>query len=240
MIRHRNSLVVYNTIDEALADEQQLLEDIVAGTDESACFIWSANQCLVVPYKLTHNKYFEEAVKASESLGWPVYVRQTGGGITPQGPGILNISLGLANTTGRPFSIAESYGIICDPIIDELASQDIKGYCSSVPGAFCDGDYNVVVDGRKLVGTAQRRSRVKGQNGQQALFAHALLIYEANIKEITKAVNQLNSLLKLEQRVDSDAHCNFETLDLKVNQNSTAEKLTRNLIKRYRKIKNFS
>ncbi len=190
-------------------DEQNMFKRVTAGSSDDTGFIWSTARCLVAPQSISRNRYFAEASQASAVLGWPVHVRQTGGGVTPQGPGILNVSLAFANTADNRLSIADSYRIICNPIITELCLLGIDAYCSSVTGAFCDGRYNVVVDGKKLAGTAQRWSRMKKHARQKVILVHALILYDTDLEEITEAVNRLCRLLKQEQRVTSGAHCNF-------------------------------
>jgi len=61
----------------------------------------------------------------------------------------------------------------------------VTGTTGAAPGAFCDGKYNVLVDGRKIAGTAQRCTR-RGPGG--ALLAQAMLIVDADPAELTSAV----------------------------------------------------
>lgn len=204
-----NAITTYTSTADALDHEKHLLAQVTAGSLDQACIIWSANQSLVVPYKLRHHARFTEASKASSDSGWPVYVRQTGGGVTPQGGGILNISLVFANRSGKSLSITDGYWLICNPLIAELKSLGVRAECSAVDGAFCDGDYNVVVGGKKLVGTAQRRSRIRDNPDQQAILVHALLLFETDLQHITAAVNGLGNALKTEASFTSSAHCNL-------------------------------
>ena len=225
------ALIEYKSTDNALMDEQRMFKRLAAGKSDDTGFIWSANQCLVVPHSVSRNEYFAEASRASEALGWPVHVRQTGGGVTPQGPGILNVSLAFSNTADNRLSIADSYRIICNPIITELRLLGIDAYCSPVAGAFCDGSYNVVVDGKKLAGTAQRWSRMKKHVYQHVILAHALILYHTDLQEITKAVNRLYRLLKQKQHFASAAHCNFTGTCREGHGRPSAELLGRRLLR---------
>src|SRR3546814_17345194 len=47
--------------------------------------IWEAEQGLVVPRTYRRYADFEQACEQLEQAGWPVTVRQSGGGIVPQG-----------------------------------------------------------------------------------------------------------------------------------------------------------
>ncbi|TNF06869.1 MAG: lipoate--protein ligase family protein [Gammaproteobacteria bacterium] len=233
MSEPRNSLVKYDTIDAALDQERLTFQQVIAGKLEDACSIWSTSQCLVAPYAFGRHKHFDKAAQISRDMGWPVSVRQTGGGVTPQGPGIMNISLALANTSGNKLSIADSYQLICNPIISELHLLDVDAQCASVEGAFCDGAYNVVANGRKLAGTAQRRSRLKQQPDRQGIFAHALLLFDADLEAAIKAVNRLYLLMGNEQRCRASAHCNFSGLYTNTEQKPPAEYLGQRLLEGY-------
>ena len=234
-----NSLVQFTSMADALDREKQLFEHIIYDGLDSAAFMWSASQCLVVPLKLSHHPDFESAAAISAEAGWPVHVRQTGGGVTPQGPGIINVSLAMANTSETRLSITNGYQLLCNPMIAELKQLDISAYCASVPEAFCDGDYNIVVDGRKMVGTAQRHARTKSrtkdkaQKMRQALFAHALILYETDLQEITDAVNRLYQLMGLEQQFETHAHCDLSSVcSMQINAPS-AEAFSHKLLQRY-------
>jgi len=228
-----DKLVQYASMDDALQNERRLFDSVIHGGLDSASFMWSANQCLVVPLKLSHHPDFAMAAQASAASGWPVHVRQTGGGVTPQGPGIINISLALANKTDSRLSITKSYQLLCNPMIAELKQLGVCAYCASVPEAFCDGDYNTVVDGKKMVGTAQRHSRTKGKITHQAVFAHALILYKTDFEEITKQVNRLYSLMGLEQRFESSAHCSLASVCQHPDTLPSKELFSHRLMQRY-------
>ena len=226
--------MTYDDIDSALEQERLAFQQVVSGNLENACSAWSTRRCLVAPYAFSRHQHFEQAAQASSDMGWPVSLRQTGGGVTPQGPGIINISLALANSTGAQLSIADSYRLICGPIISELQLLDVEAECATVEGAFCDGAYNVVAYGRKVAGTAQRRSRLKQHPDRQAIFAHALILFDADLEAAIKAVNRLYHLMGQEQHCQTSVHCNFTSLYTNTEQNPPAEHLCQRLLEGYR------
>lgn len=228
-----NALTTYASTADALEHEKHLLKRVSAGRLDKANVVWSANQCLVVPYKFRQHAGFAEACKVSAASGWPVHVRQTGGGVTPQGPGILNVSLAFANRTGERLSITQGYRLVCDPIIAELAELGVTANCSAVDGAFCDGDYNVVVGGKKLVGTAQRLSRVKEEPAHQAILIHALILYETDLQQITAAVNRFGKALQTEEHFSSSAHCNLVGVCPEYQLIPTQQQFAQQLLLRY-------
>lgn len=74
-----------------------------------------------------------------------------------------------------------------------------------IDGAFCDGRYNVNLNGRKLVGTAQRWRQ--GLGGKRpVVLVHGALLLDNERESMVAAVNRFNECCELEQRCRADAH----------------------------------
>jgi len=74
-----------------------------------------------------------------------------------------------------------------------------------VEGAFCDGRFNVNLDGRKMVGTAQRWRQSKG--GQRPVgLVHGALLLDNERDSMVGAVNAFNQACGLEQRCRAESH----------------------------------
>jgi lipoate---protein ligase len=88
--------------------------------------------------------------------------RFTGGGAVVLGPGCLNYAVGVS-LVSRPdlFDVAESFSIILGRIAAAL----------QVPGLTIGGGTDLLLNGRKVSGNAQRR-------GRRALLHHGTLLYE--------------------------------------------------------------
>ncbi len=197
--------MTFPTAAAGLAAEMEMLGALTAGASASA-FLWqAAAPGLVLPERFARRARFAEAAAACAASGWPVTTRRTGGGITPQGPGVLNLALAFRPAPGRSRSIRDSYAEICQPMADALAVLGIDATATAVSGSFCDGDYNLAVAGRKLVGTAQR-----WRGG--ACLAHALILTEIALDPAVSAVQQLATGLGLDQRFDAKAHCRLADL----------------------------
>ena len=84
----------------------------------------------------------------------PVAIRGTGGTVVPQGPGTINISV-LSSHPRHP-GIRETYDALCRALTEGFAEIGLDTTIGSRPGSFCDGDHNLLIEGQKLVGTAQR------------------------------------------------------------------------------------
>ena len=73
-----------------------------------------------------------------------------------------------------------------------------------IDGAFCDGRFNVNLDGRKMVGTAQRWRQSRG--GRPVGLVHGALLLDNDRESMVAAVNRFNEVCGLEQRVRADSH----------------------------------
>lgn len=196
-------------ISEGLALEQRLLEQVTAGHTRYGYAIWRSHQALVVPRSATHKPGFELASRYCESQGWPVVVRSTGGEMTPQTSGFINLSMVL-RCNGAKTGIRESYSMICQPLIQWMAAMGIHAYCSQVDGAFCDGDFNLVVNGKKIAGTAQRRKHLrpsKPDNKEDtAILLHAVILCDEGLERIWKISNEFYKACQLPPFIIGDRH----------------------------------
>lgn len=118
-------------------------------------------------------------------------VRASGGGLVPQGPGLANLSLVWRSSVAPTYSDAV-YRAVCAGLQRALAQVGVDATMQAVEGSFCDGRYNLAVDGRKIAGTAQAWKRV---DGQQVVLAHALLIVDADAATLTGAANAIEQAL---------------------------------------------
>ncbi len=172
-----------------------------ATSGDALALIWeSRTQWLVLPERFSRSTAFKQAGEASQERGWPVTSRKTGGGITPQGPGVLNLALSFTTEPGQSRAIRETYARICDPLIHAFQDIGIEAAATPVAGSFCDGDYNLAVYGRKLVGTAQR------WRGNTCLI-HALILTDIDLETAVDAVARFSADLGHDTEFRQDVHC---------------------------------
>jgi hypothetical protein len=85
-----------------------------------------------------------------------------------------------------------------------------------VDGAFCNGDYNLVVDGRKLAGTAQRWRKMAPHTGAAeddfAVLVHAVILCDENLAALWQAGNHFYAQCDLEERIDPALHLSLAEL----------------------------
>ncbi len=209
---HR-SLIPYG---QALELERQLLRAMAQGDGQPRFAVWRTHQALIVPRGMPGRAHFETASRNAQAAGWPVYERDTGGDLTPQSPGIVNLSLVFRIDDARP-SIADAYRRLTRPVIAFLQAQyGIDAATSGVPGAFCDGAYNIAVAGRKLGGTAQRWRMLNAGNGDTihgagelksaAVLAHVALMCTNSLGPAVGVLNAFYQDLAIDRHVEFDRH----------------------------------
>ncbi|MFK7995252.1 MAG: hypothetical protein AB8B87_14000 [Granulosicoccus sp.] len=213
--QNESQVVHYVDPAKALEAERQLLDQFKNLSANFHIAWWSTTQSLIAPRSLRRAGNIEEAAALLSSMGWPLHFRQTGGDVTPQGPGILNIAVAFAlDPTERP-SISAVYEIFCEPLVQWLIKHGCRARTGCVPGSFCDGEYNIVVGTQKIAGTAQRWTRVRGVQLRQVVFAHALILLDADIDAGVAAINNLYEICGLDRSVNCRAHANLSDVLVK-------------------------
>lgn len=200
---------------EGLAREMELLSAVSRGEIQAGFLIWRCSRSLVVPQRLTRRPQYAMAAGRMIMDGWPVQVRATGGDLTPQSPGLINVALAFRSKRHKS-AINDSYMTLCQPLIDHLADQGIESSCSSVDGAFCDGDYNLVVEGRKLAGTAQRWRQLEpgiSEKGDEfAVLSHAVILCEEELDWLWQAGNSFYHHCGIDPFIQADRHISLAEL----------------------------
>lgn len=170
--------------------------------------IWTAPQGLVVPRTYRRHEQFAAVCDKFAEQDWPITVRLSGGGVVPQGPGILNLSLAYA-IDGPPLQHSDAaYQLICYVIQNALKPWRITTRAQTVEGSFCDGRYNLAYgpedSPKKVAGTAQLWRRVKLEHATtQIVLVHALLLTAVNIQALVDRTNQLEQELGSDKRYNA-------------------------------------
>lgn len=198
--------------EQGLQQELELLERVATGRQAMGFRIWRCRRALVVPASVKRKEGFARASRLLERKGWPVIVRKTGGDLVPQSPGLLNVSLAFRQQRGRG-SIEETYQALCRPLIAAFGALGIDAYCASVPGSFCDGDYNLVVEGQKLAGTAQRWRRIASSDeGDFAVLVHAVILCRDDLPELWRITNDFYRHCDIGRYVEFTKHVSVSDL----------------------------
>ncbi len=181
--------------------DENLLRQVGRGEIGPCLCIKTEPRCLVVTRREARMKNFAQASATLGAEGWPVVVRSSGGSCVPQGPGMLNLS--VIHPSIKGWTLEDGYLLLCELLGQLLASYGIEAETGEVPGSFCDGRFNLQIGGKKLVGTAQRWTG--GNREQAAVLAHACLLVDLDLPEVTARINQLYSLCDNPQQFDPAA-----------------------------------
>ena len=169
---------------EAQQRERALLARVgEGGADAAGALVWRTPRAIIVPRGLPGREYFARAAAAVEALDWPVFERDTGGDLTPQDLGIVNLSLAF-RMDGEGAAIKDAYLRLTAPVLGYLRDRHgIEGRLAAIPGAFCDGAYNVAIGDKKIAGTAQRWKLLGGEGSARrvAVLAHVALMVSITI-----------------------------------------------------------
>lgn len=114
------------------------------------------------PYALTigmRDRRLPRAPQAMDKLrreGCSVAVRVSGGAAVPLDEGVVNVSLILPNPD-RKLELHGDFERMVSLIAGAASPWTSESKAGEIAGAFCPGDYDVSVNGRKFCGIAQRR-----------------------------------------------------------------------------------
>jgi len=151
---------------------------------------WQSATGLCVTRKEHRLPHFEHAKTALTAQGHELATRRSGGTVVAQGEGILNIT-SLALHYG-PRNIGRSYIAFCQQMQTRFRALGFETDIGPVSGSYCDGDYNLVIGGKKLAGTSQRW--VKGPDKASIVLNHAVILVTENGREATRRVNTFHAI----------------------------------------------
>lgn len=179
------------SVTQALAWENQALAKVLI--DQTPRFlIWepvenvmvlpASNKWLATP-QLTHHM---------AQLGWQIEQRKTGGSPVPQAPGVVNLSMVYPWSNELEFSTTKSYQLLIDILELWLSNYKVSAETGEVKGAYCNGAFNLSINKKKFIGTAQkmRRTSAVNNNRKVGVLAHAFILINPDITNLVDAVNQ--------------------------------------------------
>lgn len=166
----------------------------------ASAHLWAARTGIVVPRRYTALPGW--AAAAADARHGELQVRASGGGLVPQGPGVWNLSLAWPAPGAAPTGTDTVYRELCSALAAALARLGVSASPQAVSGSFCDGRYNLAVQGRKIVGTAQAWRRA---GGVPMVLAHAVIVVDADPVALTARANAFEAALGTATRYREDA-----------------------------------
>lgn len=118
--------------------------------------IWRHPRAMVLGLRDRRLPRAEQAMRQLEREGWSVCVRSSGGAAVALDPGVVNASVILPNPAGK-INIHDDFSLMASLISRAVKPWSPLAAAGEIAGAFCPGDYDISINGRKFCGIAQRR-----------------------------------------------------------------------------------
>ncbi len=146
------------------------------------------------------------ALEQTRNEGLEVVIRQTGGTAVPQGEGVFHVSWILPRTS-QTVTTDAYFRLLVKPIIAWLRELGLEAATGALPGSYCDGTYNILVENRKLVGTAQAwRGGLAGTGSRHPgyILAHASITTEVDFEAARLWINRFYERAGKDYRMEAD------------------------------------
>jgi len=179
--------------------QQAVLEETVAGFRGPTALLWTSSRYVGATRPETRLPSFAEAVKLVEEAGFPVLVRNSGGGAVAANEGSISFSLTFPIDDLR-HGLYERYAESVELVTAALGKLDVAAEAGEVEGEFCPGAYSVRsggYSGVKIAGLAQRVVR-------HAARVEALVLVTATA-EVRRMLEEFYGALGLPFRSESVA-----------------------------------
>ena len=123
----------------------------------------------------------------------------------PQTTGVINVShFYIWPEVHQPYSVKLAYDALCDVLCQFFARFGLDANVHATPFSFCDGDYNINIAGKKIVGTAQRVLSVR--QGKKLVLAQACILINDDMDRLVAPVNLINRLHGYPENIRADVH----------------------------------
>lgn len=231
MNKQKNRILRYKSSDVARVfdKEADIIKQIQAGELDQCLLLWQVDKpTLVLP---AGNKWPEtsELRDLLAQSGWLLHSRRTGGAPVPQTNGLINVSHLYIWPEAEPYSITTAYQNLVHVLGIFFNDLGLNVQAHATPNSYCDGDYNLNINGRKIVGTAQRVILKKG--GGKIVLAQACILIESDLATLIEPVNTCYQLSQLEDRVKPEAHlCLNDCLEESYTTDQLYQKLVQSFI----------
>jgi octanoyl-[GcvH]:protein N-octanoyltransferase len=141
--------------------QQAALEKVASGVRGPTALVWTSSRYVAVTRPEMRQPRFEEAIRAAEDLGFPVLVRNSGGGAVAANEGSISFSLTFPVEDLRQ-GLHGRYAEGVDLVAAALRRVGVDAEGGDVEGEFCPGAHSVRSGGPRGVkhaGLAQRVTR---------------------------------------------------------------------------------
>lgn len=226
MSKNINKLLRYqqSSVASIFEKEQHLITQLQRAELKQCLLLWQTNEATLV---LPASNKWPETDPLKEMLAknnWKLLSRKTGGAPVPQCPGVINLSHLYIWPEDNPYSTKLAYQNLCGILHTFFTKFGLISQAHATPLSYCDGDYNLNINGKKIVGTALRVIIKKG--GGKIILAQAFILIDVLLDELIKPVNLCYQLCDKDERVAVSAHT---TLFQHINERPDIEQLYQKL-----------
>ncbi|WP_425313225.1 lipoate--protein ligase family protein [Paenibacillus mangrovi] len=147
------------------------------------CHIWRHPRSFIIGLRDSRLPGAEKARAWLESMGYRTAVRNSGGAAVPLDSGVVNLSLILPKQGVGDERFRSDFERMYDLIREALAHTGFAVDKGEISGAYCPGDFDLSIGGRKFCGIAQRRQA-------HAYVVQAFVIAEGSGQERAQLVRE--------------------------------------------------
>jgi octanoyl-[GcvH]:protein N-octanoyltransferase len=141
--------------------QQAVLEEVATGSRSPTALLWTSSRYVGATHLETRLASFGAAARLAEKNGFPVLVRNSGGGAVAANEGSISFSLTFRVEDLR-HGLYERYAEGAELVVSVLKNLGVAAEAGEVEGEFCPGAYSVRAGGPlgiKIAGLAQRVTR---------------------------------------------------------------------------------
>ncbi len=147
--------------EDGLGLQQAVFEEVAAGARGPAALLWTSSRYVAATHSETRFPNFGIAARLAEEAGFPVLVRNSGGGAVAANEGSVSFSLAFPVRDLRQ-GLYERYAEGAELVVTALHKLGVAAEAGEVEGEFCPGAYSIRSGGPlgiKIAGLAQRVTR---------------------------------------------------------------------------------
>jgi lipoate-protein ligase A len=196
--------LIETTVSSAFEKETQLLEQVKSGDLQQALLLWQPDDKTIVLPASQKWQANPELFSQLQAKDWLILPRRTGGAPVPQTSGVINLShMYLADRHSADL-IKQGYVDLCAVLTLFFDSFGLTVGVHATPHSYCDGDYNVNINGKKIIGTAQRILTTKSQD--KIVLVQACILIDVVMDELIYPINLCYELNNLDERIKPEVH----------------------------------
>jgi octanoyl-[GcvH]:protein N-octanoyltransferase len=136
--------------------QQAVLEEVSTGARGPTALLWTSSRYIGATHPETRLPGFGAAARLAEEAGFPVLIRNSGGGAVAANEGSISFSLTLPVEDLR-HGLYDRYAEGADLLVEALGKLGVAAEAGEVEGEFCPGAYSVRIggySGAKIAGLA--------------------------------------------------------------------------------------